>query len=176
VHCDRTSEIGTGKRAKVEDLDLGVKTGTAQLIDQKTGTYSSTDFVASCMALLPIDEPTLILYHVIIKPKGPSYLGGRIATIPIRDAAEALADYLGIPRSKSAQATHSGTVVVQTPEEVILRDVMPNLTGYSKRQLLPLLQRKDIHVEIQGEGWVKKQEPPPGTPITTGMHIYLELE
>ena len=62
------AETGTGHRAGVEDVPLAVKTGTAQLIDPDTNSYSSTDFVASCLALLPADRPSLILYAVLIRP------------------------------------------------------------------------------------------------------------
>ncbi|MDR3146243.1 MAG: penicillin-binding protein 2, partial [Treponema sp.] len=67
---DVTSSIGTGWRANVEDLSLAVKTGTAQIVDPLTHSYSSTDFIASCIALLPAESPSLILYLVIVKPRG----------------------------------------------------------------------------------------------------------
>ncbi|MDR0323860.1 MAG: penicillin-binding protein 2, partial [Treponema sp.] len=83
---DAASGIGTGWRAAVEDLSLAVKTGTAQIIDPETRRYSDTDFIASCIALLPAESPSLVLYLVIIKPKG-EILGGRIAAPAIREAA-----------------------------------------------------------------------------------------
>ncbi|MDR2097863.1 MAG: penicillin-binding protein 2, partial [Spirochaetaceae bacterium] len=107
---DVTSTSGTGYRANVGDIQLAVKTGTAQIIDSKTNRYSDTDFIASCIALLPAEEPVLVLYIVIIKPKGASYLGGRIAAPPIREAAEALINYIGIPRGRNPTATHTGTI------------------------------------------------------------------
>lgn len=171
-----SSEAGTGRRASVEDMRLAVKTGTAQLIDPATGAYSKTDYLASCMALLPADDPKLILYHVIIRPKGDSYLGGRIAAPPIREAAEALADYFGIPRGRNQLATHPGTVAIPAEGPIAVSDVMPDLRGVAKRRLLPLLGREDIVVEIVGDGWVKRQDPPPGTPVERGSKIRLELE
>jgi cell division protein FtsI (penicillin-binding protein 3) len=172
---DVTSEIGTGWRANVQDLSLAVKTGTAQIINPRTGAYSDTDFIASCIALLPSDTPSLALYLVIIKPKG-EYLAGRIAAPPIREAAEALADYLGIPRGRNPQAEHSGSVALSIPSSPDIGTVIPDFTGYSKRQLLPLILRDDIIIDIFGEGWVRRQNPPPGTPFTEGMTIILELE
>ncbi len=173
---DAASEAGTGRRAGVEDISLAVKTGTAQLINPATGTYSSTDFIASCIALLPAENPSLVLYNVIVKPKGESYLGGRIAAPPIREAAETLADYLGMPRGRSPQALHPGTIVLGLDEAPAVQDTMPDLRGYSKRLLLPLLQREDLQVEIEGDGWVRRQTPPPGTPLTPGTVLRLELE
>jgi cell division protein FtsI (penicillin-binding protein 3) len=54
--------------------------------------------------------------------------------------------------------------------------VVPNFGGYSKRELLPLLFRDDIRVEISGDGWVRRQSPPPGTPLDADTVIHLELE
>jgi cell division protein FtsI (penicillin-binding protein 3) len=172
---DVTSDIGTGWRANVQDLSLAVKTGTAQITNPRTGAYSDTDFIASCIALLPADAPSLVLYLVIVKPKG-EYLAGRIAAPPIREAAEALVDYLGIPRGRNPQVEHSGSVALPRTAVPVIDSTVPDFTGYSKRQLLPLILRDDLHIEISGEGWVRRQTPPPGVPFTAGMIITLELE
>jgi cell division protein FtsI (penicillin-binding protein 3) len=173
---DVTSDIGTGWRANIRDLSLAVKTGTAQLIDPATNAYSSTDYIASCIALLPAESPSLILYLTIIKPKGESYLGGRIAAPPIREAAEALVDYLGIPRGRNLQITHSGAVGLPPLLSPIVESAIPNFTGYSKREILPLILRDDLRVQLFGDGWVRRQSPPPGTPINKDTVIILELE
>ncbi len=173
---DVTLDIGTGWRANVEDLSLAVKTGTAQLIDPSTGTYSDKDFIASCIALLPADNPSLILYIAIVKPQGASYLGGRIAAPPIREAAEALIDYLGIPRGRNPQVSHSGSLSIDPGVPAVVGEIMPDFRGYSKKQLIPLLMRDDLLVDIRGDGWVKRQTPLPGTPLNPGDSIVLELE
>jgi cell division protein FtsI (penicillin-binding protein 3) len=86
---------------------LAIKTGTAQIIDTTAGIYSDTDFIASCVAILPAESPSLILYLAIIKPKG-EISGGRIAAPAIRETAEALIDYLGIPRRRDPQVSQIG--------------------------------------------------------------------
>jgi cell division protein FtsI (penicillin-binding protein 3) len=173
---DVTSDIGTAWRANVADISLAVKTGTAQLIDSGTGTYSTTDFVASCIALLPAESPSLVLYLVIVKPQGASYLGGRIAAPPIREAAEELINYLGIPRGRNRQITHPGTIPVPNPDGIVVNDTVPDFTGAAKLLLLPLTLRDDLRFQVYGEGWVVRQSPAPGTPITGETVIILELE
>ncbi|MDR1972590.1 MAG: transpeptidase family protein [Treponema sp.] len=172
---DVTSNIGTGWRANVEDLSLAVKTGTAQIIDPETLSYSDTDFIASCIALLPAESPSLILYLVIVKPKG-EILGGRIAAPAIRQAAESLVDYLGIPRGRNPLAFHSPQVTLPQDRTPAVSDTVPDFSGLSKRNLAPLLLRDDLHFEIEGEGWVRRQTPPPGSPLTPDTIIYLEFE
>jgi cell division protein FtsI (penicillin-binding protein 3) len=172
---DTATEIGTGWRAGIEDLTLAVKTGTSLYRDPDTGGYSRTDFVASCVALLPAESPSLILYVVIIKPRGETY-GGRIAAPAIREAAEQLIDYLGIPRGRNPIVEHPGRID-------IAGELLPprgshghGFYGLSKITLIPLLLRSDIRVEISGDGWVRRQSPPPGTAIPSNTVIVLELE
>ncbi|MDR1147387.1 MAG: transpeptidase family protein [Spirochaetaceae bacterium] len=173
---DVTSSIGTGYRANIGDIPLAVKTGTAQLIDSKTGKYSDTDFIASCIALLPADEPSLVLYIVIIKPKGSSYLGGRIAAPPIRESAEALINYIGIPRGRNQTASHTGKILLPSVNTPLITDTIPDFTGYSKRQLLPLLLRDDLNINLNGDGYVVSQSPAAGTALDQNAVIYLELK
>jgi cell division protein FtsI (penicillin-binding protein 3) len=170
-----TSSIGTGWRANVEDLSLAVKTGTAQIIDPVTRAYSDTDFIASCIALLPAESPTLILYLAIIRPKG-EILGGRIAAPAIREAAESLINYLGIPRGRNPQVSHPSSIAFPAGATPRLSDRVPNFYGIAKRSILPLLLRDDLRIEIRGEGWVRRQSPPPGTALTSDTVIVLELE
>jgi len=162
---DAASGIGTAWRAAVGDMSLAVKTGTAQIIDPATRRYSDTDFIASCIALLPAESPSLILYVVIIKPKG-EILGGRIAAPAIREAAESLIDYLGIPRGRNPQITHPPSIDIPAGRLPVFTDHVPDFSGIAKRTLVPLLLRDDIRVEIYGDGWVRRQSPPAGTPIS----------
>lgn len=171
-----SAESGIAWRAAMEDLSMSAKTGTAQVIDPLTNTYSETDYIASCLAMLPANSPSLVLYMVIVKPQSGSYYGSRIAAPRIRDAAEALVDYLGIPRGKNQQLEHSGMILLESSTAPLIDGVVPNFTGYSKRELLPLLFREDLHIELKGDGWVRYQNPPAGTPLTSDTVITLELE
>jgi cell division protein FtsI (penicillin-binding protein 3) len=173
---DVTSGFGTGWRAFIDDMPLAVKTGTAQMIDAATGAYSDTDFIASCIAILPADTPSLVIYIAIIKPKGESYLGGRIASPYIREAAESLVNYTGIPRGRNPQVHHTNQVPLPNQATPYIGSVVPDLRNYSKKQVLPLLLRDDLNIRLSGEGWVRRQSPPPGTPISPETVIVLEFE
>jgi cell division protein FtsI (penicillin-binding protein 3) len=58
----------------------------------------------------------------------------------------------------------------------VITDEVPDFTGLSKRTILPLLLREDLHIEMRGDGWVRRQNPAPETEITPDTVIILELE
>ncbi|MBL8968312.1 MAG: PASTA domain-containing protein, partial [Spirochaetaceae bacterium] len=171
-----SGEGGTGRRAKVKDVRMAVKTGTAQMADRATRRYSETDYIASTVAILPAEDPRVVLYLAIVKPKGESYYGGRIAAPVIREAAEAVLSLSDIPRADSPTVVHPGTISLPRLEAATVGDTMPDLRGLPKRLLLPLLERRDLKVRIAGEGYVRRQKPEPGAPVPAGTEIILELE
>lgn len=172
---ETTATSGTGSRAHLNDISIGVKTGTAQMADKKNGGYSTTDFLSNCMAIFPIEDPQIILYIVVSKAKGETY-AGRIVAPVIAQAADAIIDYLGMSRGGAESLEHSGKVKISSVKPVNLGQKLPDFSGMSKRELLPLIEKDNIQVKINGSGWVKSQSPEPGTPVTENMVIELNLE
>jgi cell division protein FtsI (penicillin-binding protein 3) len=175
--ADTAGSMGTGWRGSIGDLNIAIKTGTAQYSDPSSGRrgYSETDFIASSIALLPAENPSLVLYTVIVKPRG-EILGGRIAAPAIREAADELVNHLGIPRGRNPLWPHSGSIEIAEENLPALGARIPSFYGLSKKSLLPLLLRNDLHVEMWGDGWVRRQSPPPGTVLTADTVIELYLE
>ena len=171
-----TSPSGTSRLAAVPGLRISAKSGTAQITDPETGRYSSDRFLSSVLALFPTDDPEIIVYVVIENPRGASIYGAQTAAPMVRDIAEILAPIYGIPLAGNTVMEHSGRVKIDNPEPMPLGEELHDLTGYSKRMLLPYLEREDITWTINGNGWVVFQFPPPGTPIESGMSIFLELK
>jgi cell division protein FtsI (penicillin-binding protein 3) len=171
-----TEPEGTAHRVAVEGLRISAKTGTAEVWDPDAGTYSDTDFVASCIAIFPTDSPRYIIYFAAVKPKGESYYGGRIAAPVVRKAIIELIEHYRIPVGSETVFREEGIPVVKIPSLPELDTEVPDYTGLPKRVLLPLLDRTDITVEINGSGWVVSQDPAPGTPVKPGMTLKLELE
>lgn len=172
---ETTATSGTGSRAHLKDISIGVKTGTAQMADKKNGGYSTTDFLSNCMAIFPIENPQIILYIVVEKAKGETY-AGRIVAPVIAKAADEIIDHLGMSRGDAASLEHSGKITISPAKPLELGKEIPDFTGKSMRDLLPLFNRNDIKVKINGSGWVKSQSPAPGTPVTENMLIELNLE
>lgn len=172
---ETTATTGTGSRANIGDVAIGVKTGTAQMADKENGGYSDTDFLSNCIAIFPVDEPQIILYIVIEKAKGETY-AGRIVAPVIGKAADVIIDHMGMSRGKAASVEHNGIINIPKSTTIKLGALMPDFTGFSKKELLPLTNLPEVKININGSGWVTSQNPAPGTPISQGTVIELYLE
>jgi cell division protein FtsI (penicillin-binding protein 3) len=170
------SENGTARLARAEGFSISAKTGTAQVWSSESGDYSEDRFIPSCLGIFPTEDPKLIVYVVIENPRGDSYYGGRIAAPVIRECAEFLVPYRGIPRDGDHEIALPRQIAVNVAELPEFDRIIPDFTGLPKKTLLPLFKRDDIRLRISGEGWVVRQSPPPGTELEDGMELHLELE
>lgn len=97
-----TEEGGTAMGAAVDGNQVAGKTGTAQIIDPKTKTYSKDKFVSSFVGFVPADKPKLVMIVVIHEPKGQTY-GGVVAGPVFRTIASESLSYLSVPRDDSGE-------------------------------------------------------------------------
>jgi cell division protein FtsI (penicillin-binding protein 3) len=86
---------GTAKKAQLDGYSAAGKTGTAQKIDPKTRTYSSTKFVGSFVGFAPVSNPQVVIIVVIDEPAG-AYHGGDVAAPIFREVAEQVLPALGV--------------------------------------------------------------------------------
>lgn len=172
---ETTAKSGTGSRANIGDVAIGVKTGTAQMADKVHGGYSDTDFISSCISIFPVDNPQIILYIVVVKAKGETY-GGRIVAPVIAEAADTIIDYMGMSRGGASSLEHNGIITIPNTKEIKIGSELPDFTGLSKKDLLPLMELSKVKLNVNGSGWVTSQNPEPGTPVTENMIIELNLE
>ena len=70
-------ETGTGTAAKVNNIALAGKTGTAQMA--ASGVYKKGQYVSSFIGFWPYEKPEFLLLIVLGEPSGSRYYGGEIA-------------------------------------------------------------------------------------------------
>jgi cell division protein FtsI (penicillin-binding protein 3) len=90
------SATGTGRRAALRGLRVAGKTGTAQKYDAETGRYSSSDYLAWFIGVVPSDDPQLAIAVVIDEPQGLAHGGGDAAAPLFAQVASAQLAHLGI--------------------------------------------------------------------------------
>ena len=85
---------GTGKRARVDGMDVGGKTGTAQKADHRSGTYGSKR-LASFVGFFPADKPRYLVYVMVDEPSRNQY-GGVVAAPVFKEVATRMVTYTGM--------------------------------------------------------------------------------
>ena len=179
-----TQQGGTAKEAAIPGFTVAGKTGTAQRVVGRT--YSHSKYNSWFIGMIPAENPVLAVAVVVEDPRGAIYGGVVAAPIfreiaaqsmrilgyypkePLKDKNEpVLASLLATP---AAAAT--GPEVKFTPPKLQIPKgpltVMPELKGYTIRQVLNLLNQSGLHCRFEGSGIAVSQEPAPGTAITPG--------
>ena len=74
-----TEPGGTAIYARAPDITTAAKTGTAQILDPDTFTYSADHVLASCISLFPAEDPEYIIYIAVNNPKSGQFYGSSVA-------------------------------------------------------------------------------------------------
>ncbi|MCS7227504.1 MAG: penicillin-binding protein 2, partial [Endomicrobia bacterium] len=64
----QTVERGTAQKAKLHNLKICAKTGTAQKFDKKLNRYSETKYLMSCCGFFPMEKPEFTLGVFVDEP------------------------------------------------------------------------------------------------------------
>ena len=70
---------GTGKKAYVDGISIGGKTGTAEIWDAENNKYSDKNYVSSFASLFPINQPKYVMIISIESPLYDKHWGGETA-------------------------------------------------------------------------------------------------
>ena len=171
-----THEGGTGRRVRIDGIEIAAKTGTAEFFDPEIRAYSDEKFIGSTLAMFPSNDPEVIVYMVVENPQGDFIWGERVAAPVVREAAQFLIPYLGIEQEGDRRIAAPEQVQIQTPGTIEIGGELPDLRGLPRRSILQLEAMDEISVEVHGSGWVTRQIPEPGTPIEEVSRVILELE
>ncbi len=86
-----TEPGGTGVLTAVEGFTIAAKTGTAQILNPETNSYSDGSVLASTLAIVPAEQPKYIIYMAAAHPKGNTIWGSNIAAPAISQVIKGLA-------------------------------------------------------------------------------------
>jgi cell division protein FtsI (penicillin-binding protein 3) len=87
---------GTAAEATVPGYELAGKTGTANKVDEETGLYSESRYIASFAGFAPADRPRLLVTVMVDEPQGAIY-GGEVAAPAFQQITSFALTYLRIP-------------------------------------------------------------------------------
>jgi len=82
---------GTGRNARIKNVGVAGKTGTAQKVID--GAYSHSKFYATFFGFAPVEDPRLAIMVVLNEPR-PSHYGGTVAAPVFKEVMENALKYL----------------------------------------------------------------------------------
>lgn len=131
---------GTAKLAQLDGYTAAGKTGTAQKIDPKTRTYSTTKHVASFVGFAPVENPAVVIIVVIDEPGG-AYHGGEVAAPVFREIAEKILPDLGVAPDTMLKAEKQ-LVAQEQNSDLLLRSEQERVRKEAaRRATLPSIAR-----------------------------------
>ncbi len=99
---------GTGKHAAVSGYSIGGKTGTSEPLEKNR----DEGFVASYVAISPIEDTQVVLLVTLYDPQGENYQGGQVAGPVVSQILAEILPYLGIPSSSTNSINFDNLIIV----------------------------------------------------------------
>lgn len=98
---------GTGTLAAVPGYTIAGKTGTAAKPDPVNGGYSTSNYVASFIGIVPAKRPRFVILVSVDEPRGAIW-GGVVAAPAFKRIADFVLQYLEVPPDNPASLDTSG--------------------------------------------------------------------
>lgn len=180
----RAVESGTGKKARIEGISIGGKTGTSRKLHN--GRYDRENYNASFVGFFPADAPKYLIMVVAEINSETAYTGGEIAAPIFREIAGKIIakdprmyDNPEAPeREKTAPVQFVSANENLAAEFIplkgsssvkIQKSIMPDLSGLSLRDAVKYCNELGLLFTIHGNGLVKEQSIPAGVKVIPGQ-------
>jgi len=171
-------EDGTGKNARIANMSVAGKTGTAQKFDFKAGAYSSQRVRTAFMGFFPAEDPQIAMLIVLDEPQKDRW--GGVAAAPVfKNIGEQLLTSFKTnirrnpePEEINPLDNNIGLKFVSVPapltngaETETDEKIMPNFIGLTIREVLRKSRERGIDIRVVGSGWAAEQNPTAGMPL-----------
>ncbi|HAJ69769.1 MAG: penicillin-binding transpeptidase domain-containing protein [Alkalibacterium gilvum] len=215
------SEVGTARGYAIDGFEIAAKTGTAQIVGED-GSYltGNSNYVYSVVGMGPVEDPELIFYVTVQKPKlngvgHGSHVVQKIFNPVMKRALEYYSsedlksefeltyenmdnliqkntqEVINDEKMNGKNVSIIGTgdkIVQQYPlanseinnsDRIILMTngamTLPDLTGWSRGDVIKLSELTGVDVSFSGEGFVESQNVSPNSFIESETKITVTL-
>lgn len=157
---------GTGKHAAVEGYTIGGKSGTSEPMSGN----EDAGYVASFIAISPIENTQVVVLVVLYDPQGVSYQGGQTAGPIASNIMREVLPYIGIDKDDENVTTIQNTKLS-----------VPNLTSKTISSAKQILQTYGFESQVnisenENSSVVTDQMPKSGTTLERGAKVFLYTE
>ncbi|MBQ1855236.1 MAG: PASTA domain-containing protein, partial [Anaerovibrio sp.] len=167
---------GGGQKAQVKGYRVAGKTGTAQKINKDTAGYMEGRYIASFCGFAPVDDPQLVVLVIIDDPTAGAFYGGQIAAPVAGEIFAQLLRYKHIEPTSDPFADMDKDQNKKTSQQVANtappgKQIMPDLSGMSIREVSQKLGEMGLGMNIQGSGLSTGQSIPANTVVDPGTSV-----
>lgn len=151
----------TGRPYAIEGFDIIGKTGTAQIYDNNTKRYLTgiNDYIYSFSGIFPNDDPEIIIYAAMKRPKYNR-------AIALNDATKAVMRNIAKYLNLFSDNEDSKNELIYT---------MPSFVSSNTQKTTEQLLNQNLNPIILGEGsYIISQYPQPKTPLLQGDKVLLK--
>jgi cell division protein FtsI (penicillin-binding protein 3) len=195
---------GTGTAARLEGYSVGGKTGSAQIFDMATRTYSHNNYNGSFLGFAPLTNPAIVVIVTLNGTHGTAGFGGAAAAPVFHSIAQEALRVLDVPRDLPDEPplvaankeelddlsiadvgsdqpnileddADDGARSLTAGSSVVIGPSVPNFRGLTMRAVLAEAAAKGMRVIPNGSGVAREQEPAPGTPLRGGERIRVQF-
>lgn len=155
---------GTGGNGSVAGYSIGGKTGTSEPTENNT----DAGYVASYVAISPIDNTQVALLLTLYHPSNGNYQGGQVAGPVVSQMLSEILPYLDVP-SDSDSTVSDNSNLITLPE-------VRNKTVTEAEKVLKNAGFSNIKISCSGDkntSLVSDQVPKPGTKLQKSATIML---
>lgn len=163
-------EDGTGQNARLFNIPVAGKTGTAQKYDFEEGRYSSKKVTASFVGFFPADDPRMTILIILDEPQTKRW-GGQAAAPVFREVAQQIIRCFDSDVGEHELVTDQWEMEIKnvSVDETMIdqgddgKSIIPDFTGKTMGEVVRIARERNFDVRLTGSGWAVKQSPAPGT-------------
>ena len=155
---------GSGGRAFINQYRVGGKTGTSQIVGPN-GAYLDNEYILSFIGAIPMNNPQLVTYICIEKPKNCIQYGGTIAAPIVKNVFLDAINILNIEKQENQIEKVKSYYDMNTIK-------VPNYIGKTKKEI----NKYNFNIIFKGEGEIViDQLPKPDELVLDNSTIMLML-
>ena len=155
---------GSGGRAFINNYRVGGKTGTSQIVGEN-GTYLENEYILSFIGAFPMNDPQIVTYICVEKPKNCIQYGGTIAAPIVKNFFLDAIDILKIKKQDNQIEKVKSYYDTNTT-------LVPTYIGQEKKKI----NKYSFNIVYYGEGkYIIDQLPKPNELVNIDSTIMLML-
>ena len=158
-YLERTATQDGPAGSFVKGYDVGLKTGTAEKPDPINGGYSGDKYIASAIALAPVDAPEITAFISVDEPSTGIYYGGQVASPLMKELLGEIFKYMDSPMAEDKFTVAKNVIV-------------PDVRNLGLEEAEKILLENGLTYTVEGNGdTITSMDIYPGVSVKDGTEI-----